>query len=267
VSGLAQRLLRTEVVGVVVPVHNEEELLGESLAAIREACAPIVRVGIPCRAVIVLDHCVDASGEISRNWAGELQRTGGRLQAIVHRSTGAGVGSARRTGSSALLRQLSGTDPRHIWLATTDADSRVPKNWLTVQVAAHECGADIWSGRVEVEDWSHHELHTEGRWHRAYDREESPIHGASLGFNGRAYLRSGGFSRLHSGEDRALHEAIVAQGGRAFEGSDAKVITSGRKQARAPLGFAWVLSSLDHEPEAALPTLPAPTPVERVRRA
>jgi hypothetical protein len=253
-TGFAKRLLRTEVVGVVLPVHNEEELLGESLAAIMAACAPIVRAGIPCRTVIVLDNCVDASGEISRNWAGDLQRTGGPHQAMVSHSTEAGVGNARRTGSSALLRQFAGADPRRIWLATTDADSRVPENWLTVQVAAHECGADIWSGRVAVEDWSNYQPHTEGRWHRAYDREESPIHGASLGFNGQVYLNAGGFSRLHSGEDRALHRAIVAQGGRAFEDGEAKVITSGRKQARAPLGFSRVLSSLDAEPgTVALP--------------
>jgi hypothetical protein len=248
-----EAVLRTQAVGVVLPVHDEEELLGACLAAIAASCDPVERSGIPCRTVIVLDRCVDASGKIARDWVRQLERCGGSHQAMVRRSPGVGVGFARRTGFSALLRNLAGTDPGHIWLATTDADSRVPENWVAAQVAAHEGGADIWSGRVMVEDWSHHEPDTEERWSRAYDREITPIHGASLGFNGQAYLNSGGFSVVRSGEDRALHGAIVAQGGRAFEDDQTRVITSGRKHARAPLGFSCALSSLDREPATAVP--------------
>jgi glycosyltransferase involved in cell wall biosynthesis len=256
VTRSARRLLRTGAVGVVLPVHNEEDLLRDSLEAITDACAPIAGAGIPCRTVIVLDHCVDASAKISRDWVKELRRRGGSHQALVRRSPGVGVGQARRTGSSALLRRLVGTDSRRIWLATTDADSRVPENWLTVQVAAHECGADIWSGRVVVEDWSSHHPHTERRWHQAYDRETTPIHGANLGFNARAYLHAGGFSVRHSGEDRALHQAIVARGGCAFENGEVKVVTSGRKTGRAPFGFSTALSTLDDDPgTVAVPVL------------
>jgi glycosyltransferase involved in cell wall biosynthesis len=240
-------MLRTQAVGVVLPVHNEEDLLGACLEAIAASCEPVMASGIPCRTVIVLDRCTDGSEKIARNWARERRRRGGLHQALLRRPPGVGVGSARRAGFTAVLRYVAETDPAHVWLATTDADSRVPQNWLTVQVAAHERGADIWSGRVRVEDWSHHEPHTERRWIQEYERELTPIHGASLGFNGRAYLDSGGFSVMHSGEDRALHRAIVAQGGRAFEDDDAKVITSGRKQGRAPLGFAGALASLDSE--------------------
>jgi glycosyltransferase involved in cell wall biosynthesis len=239
-------LTPTRGVGVVLPVHNEEDLLGAALAAIAEACAR-VDAGIPCTTAIVLNNCSDASEEISRRWARELRRGGGSHQAVVRRSTATGVGNARRVGSLALLRQFVGIDPQSIWLATTDADSRVPANWLTVQLAAHEGGADVWSGRVSVEDWSQHHPRTERRWNKSYENEVTPIHGANLGFNGRAYLDSGGFPRLCSGEDRALHGAIVARGGRAIEDSDVRVVTSARRQARAPLGFSSVLSFLDDE--------------------
>jgi glycosyltransferase involved in cell wall biosynthesis len=246
--------LRTQAVGVVLPVHNEEDLLGACLAAIAASCDLVLRFGIPCRTAIVLDRCVDASEKIARDWARHLGRCAGSHRATVLRSTGAGVGFARRSGFSAVLRSLAGTDPGRIWLATTDADSRVPENWVSAQVAAHEGGADIWSGRVMVEDWSHYEPDTEERWSRAYDRELTPIHGASLGCNGQAYLKAGGFSVVRSGEDRALHGAIVAQGGRAVEDDETKVITSGRKQGRAPLGFSGVLSSLERD--AATVVLP-----------
>jgi hypothetical protein len=129
-SELTKGPARTEAVGIVLPVHNEEELLGDCLEAVAEACAHVVRMGIPCRTAIVLDHCVDASAKISRDWVQGLRRREGRHQAVVKRRTPAGAGNARRTGSFALLRQWVRNDPRGIWIATTDADSRVPKNWL-----------------------------------------------------------------------------------------------------------------------------------------
>jgi hypothetical protein len=113
-------------------------------------------------------------------------------------------------------------------------------------VAAHEDGADIWSGRVTVEDWSHHQPHTERQWNATYEKEFAPIHGASLGFNAQAYVEVGGFAAFCTGEYRALYEAIVARGGRAFADDEVKVITSGRKRGRAPFGFSGALTSLDN---------------------
>jgi hypothetical protein len=73
------------------------------------------------------------------------------------------------------------------------------------------------------------------------------VHGASLGFNAQMYLDAGGFAALGTGEDRALHRAILAAGGYALEDEELRVITSGRRLARAPLGFAHALSSFDDE--------------------
>ncbi len=245
------RQRRTQAVGVVVPVHDEEDLLGAALEAIAYACEELGR-GIPCATVIVLDHCSDGSAEIARRWAREREAAAGPYSAMIMQSTDVGVGNARRMGSLALLQRFAGVAPQRIWLATTDADSRVPENWLAVQLAAHSGGADVWSGRVCVDDWSHHTSLTEGRWNEFYESEVTPIHGANLGFDGRAYLDSGGFSRLSSGEDRALHRAIVAKGGRAMENRDVKVVTSARTRARAPLGFSSALASFDDEYALAL---------------
>jgi hypothetical protein len=166
---------------------------------------------------------------------------------VVLRCRSAGVGEARRVGAATLLRKWRTFNPRTIWLATTDADSRVPPGWLAAQVDAHEFGADVWTGRVTVEDWSPYNDGTAQLWNEAYDAEEAPVHGASMGFNAQMYLNAGGFAPLGTGEDRALHRAILAAGGRALEDMELRVITSGRRSARAPLGFAHALSLFDDD--------------------
>jgi glycosyltransferase involved in cell wall biosynthesis len=238
-------VIRTRAVGVVVPVHNEEELLGPALAAIARAFSEVTHRGIALRTAIVLDGCSDDSATIARRWARSLARLKGPHQSAVLRCRAAGVGRARRLGAATLLRCWPTFSPRNIWLATTDADSRVPPGWLATQVAAHELGADVWTGRVSVEDWSSYGVGTAQLWNAAYEAEQVPVHGASLGFNAQMYLNAGGFAALGTGEDRALHQAIVAQGGRALEDLELRVITSGRRRARAPLGFAHALSSFD----------------------
>ena len=241
-------VVRTKAVGVVVPVHNEEELLGPALGAIECAFSEVMHRGIEGRTAIVLDGCSDNSATIARHWARSLARLKVPHQSVVvlpRRSTG--VGEARRLGAAALLRKWRRLSPRNIWLATTDADSRVPPAWLSAQVAAHECGADVWTGRVTVEDWSPYAERTARLWNEAYDAERMPIHGASLGFNAQMYLEAGGFASLGTGEDRALHEAILAAGGCALEDMELRVITSGRRRARAPLGFAHALTSFDDD--------------------
>jgi hypothetical protein len=244
--------VRTKAIGVVLPVHNEEDLLADALDAIDHAFSQITDTGTECRTVVVLDSCGDASATIARRWARVLGRRGGRHQAMVKRSRAAGVGEARRAGASALLRTWARTDPGNIWLATTDADSRVPGEWLAAQLAAHESGADLWAGRVEVDEWSQYGRSTALRWQASYDREEAPVHGASLGFNAQMYLTVGGFSAVTTGEDRALFRAIIEKGGSLVEDSEVRVITSGRRVARAPKGFAAALTAFDVSPAESM---------------
>ena len=242
---------RTEAIGVVLPVHNEEELLQRALEAIEEAFSHVAHVVARCRTAVVLDHCSDASSSIALEWVRKLRRRGGPHQATTRTCRSACVGDARRTGMSALLRDWVDTDPARIWLATTDADSRVPGGWLAAQRAAHEAGADLWAGRVAIDDWSLYQRTTSLRWTEAYDAEASPIHGANLGFNAQLYLAAGGFTPLATSEDRTLYDAIVKLGARPHEDPDVKVITSGRRHARAPLGFSHRLGTLEEDVLAA----------------
>lgn len=234
-------LRRTLAVGVVVPVHNEQQLLGAALGSLENAFADMRQGGVSSKVTMVLDACSDASEDIVREWQRELARDDVPLDVTVVTCHAKNVGYARGLGCSTLLAQWSRVNPARIWLATTDADSRVPRDWLATQVIRHNAGADLWSGRVAVSDWSEHRHDTRLRWQRDYEQETQPIHGASLGFNAAAYLAVGGFMALKTGEDRALHRALVAQGSKAHYDSETRVITSARRRARAPLGFAHAL--------------------------
>lgn len=243
-------LARTSALGAVVPVHNEQELLGQSLAALTKAFNQLARRDVRRGLVVVLDACSDASDEIVRRWRDGLGRPCGGLEVAVINETSYNVGRARALGCATLLDRWSGIDPSRIWLATTDADSEVPQDWLVNQLEQHEAGVDHWFGRVAVADWSPHRDETKLRWELEYAREARPIHGANLGFNAAAYLAVGGFASVETCEDRRLHEALVALGAPAYFDATTHVVTSSRRRGRAPHGFANALNVIG----AAVPT-------------
>jgi hypothetical protein len=62
-----------------------------------------------------------------------------------------------------------------------------------------------------------------------------------MGFNAAVYLSEGGFEPLETGEDRALHNALITHGACTYFDSVLPVVTSARRRARVPLGFAHAL--------------------------
>ncbi len=90
------------------------------------------------------------------------------------------------------------------WLSCTDADSRVPEDWLVAQLAL---GADAVCGTVTVDRWSEgFEPQARIRYHDAYQDSDGHrhIHGANLGISAAAYVRAGGFEALACHEDVQL---------------------------------------------------------------
>jgi glycosyltransferase involved in cell wall biosynthesis len=238
----ATRRTVTMAVGVVMPVHNEEELLDAALTSLEMAFAELSGWGLQQRVVIVLDSCVDESARVAKHWIHQLRRRQRTLKATIVTSSHRNVGLARQLGCSALLERWADVDQARIWLATTDADSRVPQDWLRTQVLRHEAGVDVWCGRVSVVDWSNHLVETATLWQSAYEAEPQPVHGTSLGFSAKMYCAAGGFRALHSGEDRALRRELANIGAVVHYDSSLRVQTSGRRKARAPLGFAHALN-------------------------
>jgi hypothetical protein len=239
---------RTRALGVVLPVHDEEVLLGGALTALEGAVNQVAE-NVPCHIVLVFDQCRDRSRDIATIWKRDL-RPYWREHLVSEIEIGAAnVGSARRAGCAAVLAATarSGIPPPSIWLATTDADSRVPAHWLSTQLARHDAGADVWSGTVTVHDWTGRRDRTAAEWHLRYEAELEPVHGASLGVNGQIYLDVGQFESLASGEDRSFLRAARAYGASCCFDRSAPVTTSARLDARAPHGFSEALRRIEEQ--------------------
>ncbi|WP_067474320.1 glycosyltransferase [Actinomadura hibisca] len=215
--------------GVVVPAHDEEQHLGACLAALSLTGAPVV---------VVADACHDATAAVAR-------AHGATVIEIDARS----VGLARDAGVTELIR--GGVR----WIATTDADTLVPPHWLRAQLRHAEQGWDAVAGTVGVTDWSEHPAWLPRLYHRRYPGPG--LHGANLGFTADAYRAAGGFPPLPTGEDHALVAALEATGQRVLRTTSVKVVTSARRQYRAPHGFGHLLESLTPE---AVPVPPQEDP-------
>ena len=229
---------RVAVAGVVVPAHNEEELLPACLAALRSAAGA---AGVPVRLLVVADSCTDATAAVAAAAGAEVIRIRAR-----------NVGAARAAGMARLLRRIEGTDPAATglattWLATTDADTVVPPGWLRRQLGYADQGWDVVLGTVTVTDWAGHPPHTPAVFEAMYRFGDGPhphVHGANLGIRASAYVAAGGFRPLRTAEDHALLAAATEAGCQVLQAGDITVETSARRQARAPRGFSHALRAL-----------------------
>ncbi len=222
-------------VGVVVPAHNEQDLLPACLAALRSAARAVP--GTPVALVVVADACRDRTAEVARRGGATVITTGAR-----------NVGAARAAGVREVLRQAGQFDPADVWVATTDADTLVSPGWLRQQVCYADHAWDAVAGTIRVADWSGHQPGARSLFRKRYGTGTGPhshVHGANLGFRADAYLRSGGFPDLPTGEDHALVAALAAAGSRIRRTRALTVVTSARLEARAPHGLSSYLANLD----------------------
>ncbi len=222
-------------VGVVVPAHDEQELLPACLASARRA-ARAAR-GIPVHLVVVADACRDRTAAVAR-------RAGAAVVTIGAHS----VGAARAAGVREVLRRAAHLDPADVWLATTDADTLVPAGWLRGHVRHAGLGWDAVAGTVRVADWSGYRPDVRSLFLKRYGAGHGPhghVHGANLGFRASAYLRAGGFPEVPTAEDHALVAALTASGSRVKRTRALPVVTSARREARAPRGFSDYLADLE----------------------
>ena len=206
-------------VAVIVPVHDEEALLPGCLESLRAAGAR--------RVIAVLDACTDRSPAIARAY-------GVRVVELAARN----VGAARHAGAVEALRAGAA------WLASTDADSLVPPDWLVRQLAYARDGADVVAGTVRVSDWTGWPPGLAARYAERYARRHDHVHGANLGLSARAYRRTGGFPALRLAEDRAIVHRALRAGLRVRWATDLPVRTSARPTSRTLGGFATHLRDL-----------------------
>jgi glycosyltransferase involved in cell wall biosynthesis len=215
------------LIGVVVPVHDEEAHLDACLRAIRVAARDPGLKGESVIVVAALDACADGSERIAAAHGVEIVRLVAQC-----------VGLARAAGAERALRWGAR------WLAFTDADSIAAPDWLAMQLAA---GAHAVCGTVEVADWSLQPASVRARYEARYvDAEGHPhVHGANLGVSAEAYARVGGFRALGLHEDVQLVASLVDAGWRVARTARARVVTSARRVNRvAGGGFAGYLAAL-----------------------
>ena len=220
-------------VGVVIPAHDEQDLLPSCLAAVRLAAR---QVSVPVHVVVVADACTDQTAELA-----SAQGT------IVVAARARSVGAARRAGVRQVLRSVRHLDPAALWIATTDADTLVPRCWLSRQLRYASLGWKGVVGTVTVGDWSGHPPQVRRRYtrhYRAWQELHPHVHGANLGFAADAYLAVGGFRPLPTAEDHALVEDLRTAGVPLLRTTRIPVVTSARARARAPRGFSWLLGTL-----------------------
>ena len=256
--------------GVVLPVHDEERLLPAAICALERAIRHAsLLTEVPIGVAVVLDTCTDGSARIAEQWRDRMKESG--INVEIHETSFRNVGQARRTGCQMLLDRWSDVEPGAIWLASTDADSEVPRGWIVAQLTARHEGGQVWVGAVQVRDWSDRAPETAEAWHRQYEAEHLPVHGANFGIDGATYVAVGGFPQLRSSEDRALFERAVTHGAVIRGDSTVRVTTSSRHDARAPLGFAHALTSIEASvrnptPEPALVPIDSPTHIREIER-
>jgi hypothetical protein len=132
------------------------------------------------------------------------------------------------------------------WIGCTDADSRVPADWLAKQL---HCGAGAFCGVVTVDDWLDYAPGVQQHFLASERLEDghAHVHGANMGFSAAAYRDSGGFLPLVTGEDVALIAAIQTSGARVARLAAPQVVTSARRHARASRGFSDFLKRLEQQ--------------------
>ena len=216
---------------VVIPAHDEAELLDRCLGSIAVAVRHAAERGIRCEVRVVLDDCRDECDEVAARHPFPVLEIGARR-----------VGTARAAGIEHGLAALGQIDDRRIWIANTDADSEVPPNWITAQCDAADDGTDVFVGTVrpDFDDLSpEHRRH----WLRTHSPGEpnGHVHGASLGLRASMYRAVGGFDDVREHEDVYLVKRCRALGAVIHASDHAEVVTSGRFVGRTPGGYAGYL--------------------------
>jgi len=222
---------------VLIPARNEEDLLPRCLRSVLKACS-----ALPSNLTHDIIVAVDSSTDNTRSIAERMLQGHGT---VVETDAG-NVGRARiHAAEMALLRYVGPLD--RCWIANTDADCIVPEDWLLDQLAIAESGFAAIAGTVDVDSFAEHSPGVDYLFRSTYtihaDGTHPHVHGANLGLRADAYLRAGGWAGLATAEDHDLWRRLHETGTPRASVARLSVTTSGRRQGRAPLGFAGALAA------------------------
>jgi len=229
-------------IAVAIPAHQEAATIDRALVAVLGAA----RAPHPVVIVVAADSCTDGTAAVVRRRA-EVVPAHVEVHVLELRARSAGV--ARQAACVAADRRLQAlvgaTSAR--WIATTDADSTVPVDWLDNHRRWVRRGADAVAGLVRVDPrstlppsvWRH----VDTEFARA-DLGHRHVYGANLGVTAAWWAAAGGFPAVETGEDERFVARLRAAGASVVSITDTPVLTSGRLAGRAPAGFGAHLAAL-----------------------
>ena len=221
--------------------------------------------------VLLLNNCSDRTAAIAR---GRLAASGApfALVNVALPPSQANAGFARRLALDLAALWLERADRRDGVLLTTDADSRVPPQWLARNLAAIHAGCGAVAGRVTLEPAEEgllpQALMRRSARENAYEQallalsaridpvahDPWPNHwsasGASYGVTLDAYRAIGGLPHPASGEDRALADMLLRHDIPIRHDPEIVVVTSARLDGRARGGVADTIRMRCEDPEA-----------------
>ncbi len=221
---------------VLIPARNEEVLLPRCLDSVRRAASMLPHY-VTTDVVVVADCCTDRTEMLC------LDMLRGVGEVIC--SSAGNVGMARALAAAEALARVPVALER-CWLANTDADCDLPDSWLLQQLRFAQEGWAAVAGIVDVDWFIEHQPEVEARFRTSYelrpDGTHPHVHGANLGVRADAYLQAGGWGAQPTAEDHDLWSRLRGLPVPCRSDVRLKVLTSGRRVGRAPLGFAGALA-------------------------
>ncbi len=130
---------------MAIPVCNEKQHIADCLRAIDEqAGLPAASFGV----LLFLNNCTDGTADVVASTAPILSCP---MRVVVLDHPEASAGWARRRAMEAAADWLEEGGCSEGVLLTTDADSRVPRDWIARNLAALNAGADAVAGRLALD--------------------------------------------------------------------------------------------------------------------
>lgn len=238
---------------IAVPVKDESERIGACLAAL------VGQAEVQADAIVlVVNNTSDTTAAVARGFAGSMPVEVIEIEFPPERAS---AGAARRMAMerAAALLGASGAGEGGV-LLTTDADGRVPRDWVAANLFHLRRGVDAVAGRAVLEpaeaaaipDRLHEDDALECAYAAALDEIASrvepqvwdpwPRHtehsGASIAVTLAAYRAVGGMPAAAIAEDRRFFVALAAAGMRIRHAPEIVVTVSGRTMGRAEGGMA-----------------------------
>ena len=244
---------------IALPVRNEAARLGPVLHALARTVLASQRDAVVVAAV---NDSSDGSARIIREFAAHAILPVVIVEAQFG-SIGNGAPVARRLAMD-IGSRLAPSAP----LLTTDADTIVPREWLSTYLEAFERGWHLVCEDIELDDRELARLDPRvseiGTVERAYqvtcerlwtawtgnERSADPVRasGASMGIAGPAYRLVGGLPTPECGEDRALLQRCRAAGLQTHALPNIGTRSSARLDSRAKGGCGETLRYRHSEP-------------------